>query len=112
MPHTHTHTERARNPRPAEAQVAQVAVPATARPFLSFVRFELLTCRQAAVLLTVRANPGMTTGAIAGALDMSKAVVTRSVDKLEAFGLVRRVIDPADQRLRQVWPVASRKRRG
>ena len=106
-----THADTTSNPRPAQAQIAHVAVPADARPFLSFAQFELLTCRQAAVLLTVRANPGMTVGAIAGALDMQKPVVTRSLDKLEAFGLVWRAIDPADQRLKQVWPTASRKRR-
>lgn len=98
-------------PRPAEAQMATVAIPADAKPFLSFVRFELLTCRQAAVLLTVRSNPGLTIGALAGALGLAKPIVTRAVDKLEAFGFVRRTIDPMDQRLRQVWPTASRKRR-
>lgn len=106
-----THADTTSYPRPAEAQMAKVAIPADAKPFLSFVRFELLTCRQAAVLLTVRANPGMTVGAIAGALDMQKPAVTRALDKLEAFGLVWRAIDPADQRLKQVWPTASRKRR-
>ena len=106
-----THADTTSPPRPAEAQIAHVTIPADAKPFLSFVRFELLTCRQAAVLLTVRANPGMTIGALAGALDMQKPAVTRALDKLEAFGLVWRAIDPADQRLKQVWPTASRKRR-
>lgn len=106
-----THTDTISNRRPAMAQMAQVAIPRDARPFLSFAQYDLLTCRQAAVLLTVRANPGMTIGALAGALDMQKPVVTRAVDKLEAFGFVRRAIDPMDQRLRQVWPTASRKRR-
>ena len=106
-----THAEPTSYPRPAQAQIAHVAVPADARPFLSFAQFELLTCRQAAVLLTVRANPGMTIGALAGALDMQKPVVTRAVDKLEAFGFVRRAIDPMDQRLKQVWPRSARGRR-
>ena len=102
---------RAPHPQPAQAQMAKVAIPADAQPFLSFVRFELLTCRQAAVLLTVRSNPGMTIGALAGALDMQKPVVTRAVDKLEAFGLLRRTTDPTDRRLKQVWPQPQRKRR-
>ena len=105
---THTDTSY---PRPVAVQMAQVAVPAEAQPFLAFTQFELLTCRQAAVRLTVRANPGMTIGALAGALDMQKPVVTRAVDKLEAFGFVRRAIDPMDQRLKQVWPRSARGRR-
>lgn len=105
------HTERTPYPRPAVAQMAQLAIPADARPFLAFTQFELLTCRQAAVLMTVRANPGMTTGALAGALDLNKPAVTRAVDKLEAFGLVRRKFDPTDLRLKQVWPTPGRKRR-
>lgn len=98
-------------PRPAEAQIAHVAIPRDARPFLSFAQYELLTCRQAAVLLTVRSNPGLTIGALAGALGLAKPIVTRAVDKLEAFGFVRRTIDPMDRRLKQIWPVTARKRR-
>lgn len=106
-----TQTDTTSNPRPAQAQIAHVAIPADARPFLSFVRFELLTCRQAAVLLTVRSNPGLTIGALAGALGLAKPIVTRAVDKLEAFGLVRRTTDPMDRRLKQVWAQPQRKRR-
>lgn len=112
MQHTNTHTQRAQHPRPAMAQVGQVTVPTEAKPFLAFGQYDLLTCRQAAILMTLRANPGLTVGAIAGALGLNKPSVTRSVDKLEAFGLARRAIDPADRRLVEIWPATSRKRRG
>ena len=106
-----TQTDTTSLPRPVAAQMATVAIPADAKPFISFVRFEVLTCRQAAVLLTVRSNPGLTIGALAGALNLAKPVVTRAVDKLEIFGLVRRTTDPMDRRLKQVWAQPERKRR-
>lgn len=106
-----THADTTSNPRPAEAQIAHVAVPAEAKPFLAFGQYELLTCRQAAVLMTVRANPNMTVGALAGALGISKPSVTRAVDRLSAFGLARRVPDFMDRRLVQIVPTTPRKRR-
>jgi DNA-binding MarR family transcriptional regulator len=65
---------------------------------------EQLTCRQAAILMLVRANPGCTVGAIAHTLGAHKPTVTRAADKLENYLLIHRKPDPQDRRLVQLWP--------
>lgn len=58
-----------------------------------------LTARQTAILMVVALDGGPhTVRGLAAALDVSKPVITRAVDKLEALGLVRRHSDEHDLR--------------
>lgn len=104
-PSARTHT------RPADNQVAQITIPPEAQAFIAWGRDDILTCRQVAILLTVRANPGLSTGGLAGALGLNKPVLTRAIDRLTAVGLVRRSVDGGDRRLIQVWPIITKKGR-
>lgn len=97
--------------RPAANQAAQVTVPDEAKQLMIWGRDDLVTCRQLAILFTVRANPGLSTGGLAGALGVHKPVVTRGIDRLTALGLVRRSVDEADRRLVKVWPIITKKGR-
>ena len=97
--------------QPAVDQVAQVTIPPEAQPFMVWGHNDILTCRQVAILLTVRVNPGLSTGGLAGALGLSKPVLTRAIDRLSGMGLVRRSVDSGDRRLVQVWPIISKKGR-
>jgi DNA-binding MarR family transcriptional regulator len=85
--------------QPATLQAATVTIPAEARPFLRWTRNENMTCRQAAVLAVIEANPGVTVGAVARVLDIPKPSVTRAVDKLVDWGLMLRSINRMDRRL-------------
>lgn len=85
--------------QPATLQAATVTIPPDARPYLRWTRNENMTCRQAAVLAIVEANPGVTVGAVARVLDIPKPSVTRAVDKLEMWGLMLRSINRMDRRL-------------
>lgn len=97
--------------QPAADQVAQITIPPEAQPFMVWGHNDILTCRQVAILLTVRVNPGLSTGGLAGALGLSKPVLTRAIDRLTGMGLVRRSVDSGDRRLVQVWPIISKKGR-
>lgn len=58
-----------------------------------------LTARQTAILMVVALDRGPhTVRGLAAALGLSKPVITRAVDKLEALGLVRRQSDESDLR--------------
>jgi len=58
-----------------------------------------LTARQSAILMVVALEAGPhTVRGLAARLDLSKPVVTRALDKLEALELVRRVSDEQDLR--------------
>ncbi|MEM1105813.1 MAG: MarR family transcriptional regulator [Pseudomonadota bacterium] len=58
-----------------------------------------LTARQSALLLTVGLSAGPhTVRGLAAELDVSKPVISRAVDRLEALCLVRRVRDERDLR--------------
>lgn len=86
-----------------------VEVPEEAQPFIEWGQKDLLSCRQVAILLTIRANPGVSTGPVAMALGLSKPAVTRAADKLAEMGLVKRAIEPSDRRMVRLVPVASKK---
>lgn len=58
-----------------------------------------LSARQLSILLTcVLDDHGYTVRGLAAALNISKPAVTRAVDRLAEFGLVRRKPDPTDRR--------------
>jgi len=97
-------------PRPVEDQVAGIAIPDEVRPLMVWARDDLLTCRQMAILLTVRANPGVSTGAIAEVLGLNKPAVTRTADKLVMLGMLRRMRDPNDMRMVRLVPITSKKK--
>lgn len=90
-------------------QASQITIPPEALPFIEWGREDLLSCRQVSILLTIRANPGMSTGAIASALGLNKPSVTRATDKLADMGLVRRAFQPDDRRMVRLLPVAPKK---
>ena len=97
-------------PRPVEGQASGMTVPDAVLPFLEWAREDLLTCRQMAILMTVRANPGVSTGAIAEVLGLNKPAVTRTADKLVALGMLRRMRDPNDMRMVRLVPITSKKK--
>ena len=90
--------------KPLDEQIAAITVPDEAMPFLQWANMEQLTCRQAAVLVTIKANPGCSTGAIATVLNMPKPVVTRAADKLEEWSLIHRKLCAKDRRMVELWP--------
>jgi DNA-binding MarR family transcriptional regulator len=58
-----------------------------------------LSARQLAVLLTCYLeSDAQTVRGLAGVLDVSKPAITRALDRLAEFDLVRRKTDPADRR--------------
>lgn len=91
-------------PKPSVVRAEALKIPDSVQPFIEWINIEQLTCRQAAVLLMVRANPGCTVGALALTLELQKPVVTRAADKLEDYLLIHRKVDPMDRRLMQLWP--------
>lgn len=72
---------------------------AAARPFLIAADADAnMTCRQMAILALVAEFPGLSNGPIAGALKISRPVVTRAADRLTELGLLLRVQDDEDRR--------------
>lgn len=58
-----------------------------------------LSARQMALLLTVYLTPPPhTVRGLAASLNVSKPAVTRALDRLSEFGLIKRKIDDADRR--------------
>lgn len=86
-------------------------VPEEALPFLKWADREQLSCRQVAILLTVRANPGLSTGAISRLLGFPKPAITRASGKLEKMGVLRKKINSFDRRMVELWPVNKKGRR-
>ena len=87
--------------QPAALQADTITIPADARPFMQWIHADL-TCRQAAILAIVTANPGVTVGAVALVLGVPKPSVTRAVDKLYEWSLMHRTHHPEDRRLVQL----------
>lgn len=87
-----------------EEQIANLVIPEEALPFIQWIGMEKLTCRQAAILLTVRRNPGCSVGAIAAVLEIQKPTVTKTADKLTEWGLIHRRENLEDRRLVELWP--------
>lgn len=95
--------------RRVEEQAALTTIPADALPFLRWADAEQLTCRQAAILAIVTANPGVTVGAVAAVMDVPKPSVTRAADKLVDWGLMQRTHNPDDRRLVALYPTRKAK---
>jgi DNA-binding MarR family transcriptional regulator len=73
--------------------------PANAWPFAIAADTDAnMTCRQMAILALVAEHPGLSNGPIAGALKISRPVVTRAADRLTELGLLLRVQDDEDRR--------------
>lgn len=91
--------------KPSLEQSKEIWIPEDAKPFIAWDdNGGQMTCRQVAICLIIKSNPGMTVGAVAHALNCPKPSVTRAVDKLETLGLVMRVTDPYDRRLVLLMP--------
>lgn len=88
--------------QPATDQADTITIPDDARPFMRWMESDL-TCRQAAILAIVTANPGLTVGAVATVMGIPKPSVTRTADKLEDWGLLIRSQHPGDRRLVELF---------
>jgi DNA-binding MarR family transcriptional regulator len=71
----------------------------------------LLTKSQVLTLMRVWRQPGQTATMLGESLGMTKANLTLILDELEAHGLVRRELDPADRRKARVYPLEAGKTR-
>jgi len=90
-----------------------MVIPAEAQGYIDWGQVdENMTCRQVAVLLTVRANPGVSTGAVAALLGVPQPVVTRAVDKMFSLDLLHRLPHAADRRLVELMPGPMPKKGG
>lgn len=91
--------------KPSLVQSKNITIPEEAKTFIDWDdRGGQMTCRQVAICLIIKSNPGVTVGAVAHVLNCPKPSVTRAVDKLETLGLVMRVTDPDDRRLVLLMP--------
>jgi DNA-binding MarR family transcriptional regulator len=76
-----------------------LTIPPAARAFLIAADADAnMTCRQMAILALVAEHPGLSNGPIAGAMKISRPVVTRAADRLTELGLLLRVQDDEDRR--------------
>jgi DNA-binding MarR family transcriptional regulator len=76
-----------------------LTIPPAARAFFIAADADAnMTCRQMAILALVAAHPGLSNGPIAGAMKISRPVVTRAADRLTELGLLLRVQDDEDRR--------------
>jgi DNA-binding MarR family transcriptional regulator len=98
--------------RPADEQVSDMLIPYAAQAYLEWSRVADMSCRQVAILLTVRANAGASTGAVATLLGLNKPCVTRAADKLEDLKLLHRLPHEGDKRLVMLMPGPAPKKRG
>ena len=76
-----------------------ITIPANAWPFVIAADADAnMTCRQMAILALVAAHPNLSNAPIAGALKISRPVVTRAADRLTELGLLLRMQDDEDRR--------------
>lgn len=94
--------------RPASDQVWDITIPAEALPLIQWGKMERLTCRQAAILVLVRENPGTSPTALAHILEVPKPAVTRAIDKLVSQKMLTRTDCTLDRRVQRVWPVTKK----
>jgi MarR family transcriptional regulator, transcriptional regulator for hemolysin len=62
-----------------------------------------ITRRQAAVILYIARNEGVSQSEVASWLDMEPIALVRMLDKLHEEGLVERRAHPTDRRIRTLW---------
>lgn len=94
--------------KPARDQVGDMIIPDEALPLIEWGQMERLTCRQAAILLLVRSNPGISAGALAAAMKIPPPCITRASDKLISAGMLKRTTSNLDRRVIELWPVAKK----
>jgi DNA-binding MarR family transcriptional regulator len=100
-------------PRPVEEQLLNMVIPDAAQAYMDWARLDAdMSCRQVAILLTVRSNHGVSTGAVAALLGVPKPVVTRAADKLADLKLLHRAPHATDRRLVMLVPGPAPKKRG
>jgi MarR family transcriptional regulator, transcriptional regulator for hemolysin len=63
----------------------------------------LITRQQAAVLLNIAGNEGVSQAEVAAWLDIEPIALVRMLDKLHEEGLVERRAHPTDRRVRTLW---------
>ena len=66
-----------------------------------------ITRRQAAVVLYMTRNEGVSQAEVAGWLDVEPIALVRMLDKLHEEGLVERRAHPTDRRVRTLWLTAA-----
>jgi MarR family transcriptional regulator, transcriptional regulator for hemolysin len=66
-----------------------------------------ITRRQAAVMLYITRNEGVSQAEVATWLDMEPIALVRMLDKLHEEGLVERRAHPTDRRIRTLWLTAT-----
>ena len=66
-----------------------------------------ITRRQAAVVLYITRNEGVSQAEVAAWLDMEPIALVRMLDKLHEEGLVERRAHPTDRRVRTLWLTAA-----
>lgn len=94
--------------KPARDQVGDMTIPAEALPLIEWGQMERLTCRQAAILLLVQSNPGISASALAVAMKIPTPCITRASDKLILAGMLKRTTSNLDRRVIELWPVAKK----
>ena len=62
-----------------------------------------ITRQQAAVMLNIAANEGVSQAEVAAWLGIEPIVLVRMLDKLSKEGLVERRAHPTDRRVRTLW---------
>jgi MarR family transcriptional regulator for hemolysin len=67
----------------------------------------LITRRQAAVVLYIARNEGVSQAEVAAWLDLEPIALVRMLDKLNEEGLVERRAHPTDRRVRTLWLTPS-----
>jgi DNA-binding MarR family transcriptional regulator len=86
-----------------EDQLKNIKISGDVKTLIQWMKYEDMTCKQAAFLLLVQDNPGCTVGTLAAALGTNKPSITRACIKLETLGFVQRETDMADQRLVRIY---------
>ena len=71
-----------------------------------------ITRQQAAVMLNIAGNEGVSQAEVAASLDIEPIALVRMLDKLHEEGLVERRAHPTDRRIRTLWLTKGGSSRG
>jgi DNA-binding MarR family transcriptional regulator len=91
-----------------EDQLKKIKISGDVKTLVHWMKYEDMTCKQAAFLLLVQDNPGCTVGTLAAALGTNKPSITRACIKLEELGFIRRKIETEDRRLVRIYPTGKK----